>query len=903
MELDYQAEQSRGQCPRASGRIYLRTKLAICLAVLLATLLSIGMGIPTFALAEDDPSAIDGVFYKCSDSMTDSENIPMSYHWSDTYFEGSSSEFSLPLADMTLCMEMAMGPRAMSWDDNQFTDGDVNIRALATELGFYDFQEYDLTSPSKAEGTIGTFIATRDMTDEKGPYKLVFAGGRGLMYNLEWYQNMYVGSTGDHTGFSQTADNFKARIDAYLQRFSSDERVKLWITGYSRTAAVANLTAARYDQEGTYAGDNLFAYCFATPQGTTDTGAHDAKYDNIHNFVNTADLVPKVAMSEWGFTRYGQDHLFHAAPNNVEGGYQTTEDAINAELKVLNSKITYNVSTLTPTKLSSTLSNQLLSVNGLSNDAASSTVNDPLGLAGDDGSGLSAEPAPLTLLEVVTAGAANGANGSNLTDEGDDQSSDETSTNDASALATEESDAEKTVADSASAASSALELNSSAPFSNQAEFTTGLANLVVETPLTRSFYATAEQDSFAEVSGLYVGASASQRSVISTYVDQKKAEYQGMPLVLLKQFPQILTDAYARAGLIGNSEPEKAKFKVEAKVVVDALTGVAAHDVATTGGWYTGTLSKYASLLMLPHTDEVALSFVRMAETNSQPTAAPTSSQCAGYRMVTLPSAAKVSVINESTSASEATFQSGVATNRTNDWIHARMSGDSQVIYLPLGTSYELEVTSDSAFDANTTVEEYSYRYPNNGVTRKECLPALSVMSNATLCVELPAVSDDAVLKGSTVQYKQWVDGQESTVKVWRLYNRWSGEHLFTTDKNEYDSLVKIGWNGENVAWVSPRTSNTPVYRMYNPYSGDHFYTSNKTEYENLEKIGWKKEGVAFYSVDDSVGVSLKKPIYRLFNPWLTQGTHLYTSDEDEYHHLADLGWNQERIEFYALNN
>lgn len=100
--------------------------------------------------------------------------------------------------------------------------------------------------PALKRETIDTFIASRDMTDDQGAYKLVFAGGRGLMYNLEWYQNMLVGSTGEHTGFSQTADLFKECIDEYLERFQG-QRVKLWIVGYSRTSAVANLTAVRYD--------------------------------------------------------------------------------------------------------------------------------------------------------------------------------------------------------------------------------------------------------------------------------------------------------------------------------------------------------------------------------------------------------------------------------------------------------------------------------------------------------------------------------------------------------------------------------------------------------------------------------------------------------------------------------
>ncbi|RRF92970.1 MAG: hypothetical protein DUD31_06975 [Coriobacteriaceae bacterium] len=135
------------------------------------------------------------------------------------------------------------------------------------------------------------------------------------------------------------------------------------------------------------------------------------------------------------------------------------------------------------------------------------------------------------------------------------------------------------------------------------------------------------------------------------------------------------------------------------------------------------------------------------------------------------------------------------------------------------------------------------------------------------------------------------------TVPMFRLYNRWSGEHLFTTSKSEYDHLASIGWNPEGIAWTAPEMSSHPVYRLYNPYSGDHFYTGDQKEYDHLESIGWNKEGRSFYSADSSTG----KPIYRLFNRWLTQGTHLFTTSKSEYDHLGSIGWNPEYIAFYGL--
>ena len=42
------------------------------------------------------------------------------------------------------------------------------------------------------------------------------------------------------------------------------------------------------------------------------------------------------------------------------------------------------------------------------------------------------------------------------------------------------------------------------------------------------------------------------------------------------------------------------------------------------------------------------------------------------------------------------------------------------------------------------------------------------------------------------------------TKPVWRLYNRYDGDHMWTLDKAEYDSLVKAGWTGEGKAWQAP---------------------------------------------------------------------------------------------------
>jgi hypothetical protein len=133
-------------------------------------------------------------------------------------------------------------------------------------------------------------------------------------------------------------------------------------------------------------------------------------------------------------------------------------------------------------------------------------------------------------------------------------------------------------------------------------------------------------------------------------------------------------------------------------------------------------------------------------------------------------------------------------------------------------------------------------------------------------------------------------------VTVYRLYNKWNGEHLFTSDTKECDKLESIGWKKEGEAWKSPSTSSKPVYRLYNPYTGDHHYTADEGEYNTCGRNGWKQEGVAWYS-DENEGM----PVYRLYNKYATAGTHHYTTSEKECNDLKNIGWTGEGEGWYGL--
>ena len=131
-----------------------------------------------------------------------------------------------------------------------------------------------------------------------------------------------------------------------------------------------------------------------------------------------------------------------------------------------------------------------------------------------------------------------------------------------------------------------------------------------------------------------------------------------------------------------------------------------------------------------------------------------------------------------------------------------------------------------------------------------------------------------------------------------RLYNRWTGEHFYTSDTTEKDNLVKKGWSYEGVGWNAPSTSSKPVYRLYNPYveGGDHHYTMDADEKDECVKAGWTYEGIGWYSDDNK-----EVPLYRQYNPFATTGTHNYTANKSENDDLVKEGWKAEGTAWYGI--
>lgn len=119
------------------------------------------------------------------------------------------------------------------------------------------------------------------------------------------------------------------------------------------------------------------------------------------------------------------------------------------------------------------------------------------------------------------------------------------------------------------------------------------------------------------------------------------------------------------------------------------------------------------------------------------------------------------------------------------------------------------------------------------------------------------ADTDDHFLTGSKAEYDNLpaeysregvaFQGADSGAIVYRLYNPNAEQHMYTTDYDEAQSLVKAGWRTETVTFASAREG-TPVLRLYNPNSGSHHWTTDPAERDMLVGAGWREEDADWYA-------------------------------------------------------
>ena len=308
------------------------TKVSINLNIKAVNLKALNMEkqIAIYALGNQGTGNKTGTF-KYAGFIDKKHDSTARYHYKDTYFDGDATQYNSHLATMSLCLELSSWTsyecvnkyNVIGKDKNGdpiyeiiWAEGTTNTRNLFSEIGFSDcIQNEDWNSAPEMD-SIGLIAAYKNI----GNYTVVALVVRGGGYYDEWGGNFILGSNGNHAGFEEGRIKAWNFLNDYVEKHKSkfQSELKVWIVGYSRGGAVANLTAGKLTDAGkcgrmALPKKNIFAYTFEAPQGyVRSTNADDSsKYTNIHNLVNAMDIVPYVAPSTkgFGFQRYNKNSI------------------------------------------------------------------------------------------------------------------------------------------------------------------------------------------------------------------------------------------------------------------------------------------------------------------------------------------------------------------------------------------------------------------------------------------------------------------------------------------------------------------------------------------------------------------------------------------------------------------
>ncbi|MFK4924151.1 vWA domain-containing protein [Lactococcus petauri] len=287
------------------------------------------------------------------------------YHYSDSYFEQSAyayrQEKNRPydprLATMSLNLELAAWS---SIQEKNYLLKNRNAKNLLEEIGFEKFKANQHFQERPSTDSIGAVIAQKKLTVKEEDYTLIALAIRGGGYEAEWASNLTLGRSGEHQGFREASEKALTFLDQYLKEHKVTGKVKLWINGYSRAAAVTNLTAGALNKgrklaSGELKAEDMYAFCFEAPAGTLKgTGNREGRHDNIVNVINVNDVVTKVGLEVYPFefTRYGQDSSLPDKTLLPQEVYETAKSRMEAELKKLDSNLIYKLEEFQAKKIS-----------------------------------------------------------------------------------------------------------------------------------------------------------------------------------------------------------------------------------------------------------------------------------------------------------------------------------------------------------------------------------------------------------------------------------------------------------------------------------------------------------------------------------------------------------------------
>ena len=233
------------------------------------------------------------------------KNLSFDAVYDDGYFTKNSSLQQIGLARLSMLASAA----AYDCENTLSTLNDCND--LLEKCGF-SYRRFEANATILSNDRVSFTVGIRK--DRTNGCTLVAVILAGTTSDSEWISNLNLGSGSGHAGFEAAEADVYKKLSAYLREQGVSGKVRFWITGHSRGAAVGSLLTKRLNSMDQYGKANVYTYTFASP--AVSEHASEAGYENIFNYINPDDIVTDVPPASWGYRRCGRDIVL---PPSAEG--------------------------------------------------------------------------------------------------------------------------------------------------------------------------------------------------------------------------------------------------------------------------------------------------------------------------------------------------------------------------------------------------------------------------------------------------------------------------------------------------------------------------------------------------------------------------------------------------------
>ena len=274
----------------------------------------------------------------------DGRDVSSDVLWSDDWFFQDPTEYNHDLAHTAAVLSIVAnaessyyqhGSKSPAYAEDAFTK--LGFEHISTSSYRYRSEIIDevMGALDGTDVVAYTLATKRIRSSQTGQEKLLTVVVVRGSYGSEWLSNVKieenddtVDASDDHLGFTLAAREIVEDLERRTDESDDGLERSYLFCGHSRGGSVANLLASYADGAGgeydaIASASDVRAYTFATPNCTSSDDARDDAYSNIFNIINPSDMIPKLPLSAWGYSRYGKDIVL---PIEGSDAYDTSID-------------------------------------------------------------------------------------------------------------------------------------------------------------------------------------------------------------------------------------------------------------------------------------------------------------------------------------------------------------------------------------------------------------------------------------------------------------------------------------------------------------------------------------------------------------------------------------------------